>query len=418
MKQWLITISRSETTRNFLVYSFGALFVKGVSFFLLPLYTRLLSPEEYGLIDLLTTFSNLVDITLSLGLFQYLFMEYFHIGAEQRNKLIRSTLTVFIKVSTWLYAALLLTMLVGSSWLFGEIPFWWVALVMVTNYLTFFQGLVILLLRMDRKAVPVTVYQVAYGVISILLNLYFVYVLSTGVQGILTSAFISVALAFLVALIYLGKRCGFYEPTGAQELKSIMKLSLPFVPNALAIWGMISLNRWILLHETDMAQVGLFSVASKFSSLFDPLVIQPFLSAYTPKTLERFSKGDRRQHLAVYGIGSLILFTLAGLLLMWVASFMVDQQYKDSLWLIVPLSSAGAFALMTQMSNIILVHRKKVKLILISVLTGTFLNVIITWLLVDSWQAGGAAWAALAGNFAWMATTMWFALREKRELAA
>ncbi|MEY3397585.1 MAG: hypothetical protein RL220_179, partial [Bacteroidota bacterium] len=85
MKQWLITISRSETTRNFLVYSFGALFVKGVSFFLLPLYTRLLSPEEYGLIDLLTTFSNLVDITLSLGLFQYLFMEYFHIGAEQRN---------------------------------------------------------------------------------------------------------------------------------------------------------------------------------------------------------------------------------------------------------------------------------------------------------------------------------------------
>jgi O-antigen/teichoic acid export membrane protein len=199
-------------------------------------------------------------------------------------------------------------------------------------------------------------------------------------------------------------------------MSRILKLSLPFVPNALAVWAMLSLNRWILLNYCSLYEVGIFSVALKFSSLFDPLIIQPFLSAYTPKTLERFARGDYRQHLLNYGIGSIAFFALSGLILRFIASFMIDESYFEALDLIIPLSLSGCFVLMTSMSNIILVHRKKVNWILISVITGTIANVALTFLLVTNYASLGAAWASIAGNLMWMIATLYFALKEKSKV--
>lgn len=418
MRKKLKAISTSETVRNFLVYSFGALFVKGISFFLLPLFTSMLSPEEYGMLDLLTTFSNLVDVTLSLGLFSFIYMEYFHVDTEGRRKLIRSVITIFLRISAVLY----LITLVLSVWLFQwaspDLKSIWIILVLITNYLTFFQGLVILLMKIGKMAMHVTIYQVAYGVISILLNVYSVYVLTQGVDGIVWSNLVSVGLSFVYAIYYLYKHTGLFQSIDKTEMSRILKLSLPFVPNALAIWAMLSLNRWILLNYCSLYEVGIFSVALKFSSLFDPLIIQPFLSAYTPKTLERFAKGDYRQHLLNYGIGALAFFALSGLILRFIAGYMIDSTYFDALDLIIPLSLSGCFILMTSMSNIILVHKRKVNLILISVIAGTIANVGLTFLLVTNYDSMGAAWASIAGNVVWMLVTLYFALKEKNKVLA
>jgi O-antigen/teichoic acid export membrane protein len=418
VRKRIAAISSSETVRNFLVYSFGALFVKGISFFLLPLFTKMLSPEEYGMLDLLTTFSNLVDVTLSLGLFQFVYMEYFHLDEEGKRKLIRSIITIFLRISGVLY---LLTLVI-SVWLFQwaspDMKSIWILLVMITNYLTFFQGLVILIMKINRMAVRVTVYQVVYGVVSIILNVYSVYVLSQGVDGIIWSNMVSVGLSFIYAVYYLYKQTGLFQSLEKGELSRIIKLSLPFVPNALAIWGMLSLNRWILLNYCSLFEVGIFSVALKFSSLFDPLVIQPFLAAYTPKTLERFAKGDYRQHLLNYGIGAFVFFGIAGVILRFLASCMIDDAYSGALDLIIPLSISGCFILMTSMSNIILIHRKRVKWILVSVLTGTAVNVLLTFVLVTNYLSMGAAVASVVGNILWMLATLYFALREKNKVLA
>ncbi|MDZ4752188.1 MAG: oligosaccharide flippase family protein [Flavobacteriales bacterium] len=417
MKNKFTLIRSSELVRNFLIYSFGALFVKGISFFLLPVFTRLLTPEEYGMVDLLSTFSNLIDVTLSLGLFQFIYMEYFHVDEESRKKLVRSMITIFLRVSAVLYLLTLVATIWISRWVSADIKSIWVLLVMVTNYLTFFQGLVILIMKVNKMALHVTIYQVAYGIISILLNVYSVYVLSQGVDGIIWSNLVSVGISFIYAVFYLYKHTGLVEHLKASDIKQVLRYSLPFVPNALAIWAMISLNRWILLHYCDLAEVGIFSVAVKFSALFDPLIIQPFLSAYAPKTLERFSKGDYRQHLLKYGIGSLVFFAIAGFVLRFIASWMIDDAYGDALDLIIPLSLAGSFILMTNMSNLILVYRKRVKWIMISVLLGTLMNVLFTYLLVVQYQSMGAALASVVGNVIWMLATLYFALREKKAIA-
>ena len=53
--------------KNTLILSIGNIFTKLVTFFLLPLYTAVLSTKEYGIVDLLNT---LVSIFLPVVTFQ------------------------------------------------------------------------------------------------------------------------------------------------------------------------------------------------------------------------------------------------------------------------------------------------------------------------------------------------------------
>ncbi len=68
---------RHPSRKNFLIYGTGAFFLKGITFFLLPLYTNLLSATEIGHYDLLRNFAGITEILFSLGLLQLIYIEYF-----------------------------------------------------------------------------------------------------------------------------------------------------------------------------------------------------------------------------------------------------------------------------------------------------------------------------------------------------
>ena len=57
-----------KMVRNFFIYSGGAAFLHGMSFFLLPIYTRILAPEEYGKLALLNVFIAISSVIISFGL--------------------------------------------------------------------------------------------------------------------------------------------------------------------------------------------------------------------------------------------------------------------------------------------------------------------------------------------------------------
>jgi O-antigen/teichoic acid export membrane protein len=56
--------------KDSLIYTVSGFLLKGISFILLPIYTRVLSPEDYGLIDLLATLFSLLSVTVCLEITQ------------------------------------------------------------------------------------------------------------------------------------------------------------------------------------------------------------------------------------------------------------------------------------------------------------------------------------------------------------
>lgn len=54
--------------KDSLVYGFGAILAKGVGFFLLPIYTRIFTPAEYGTIEMLSVIASFLGAVLVMGL--------------------------------------------------------------------------------------------------------------------------------------------------------------------------------------------------------------------------------------------------------------------------------------------------------------------------------------------------------------
>lgn len=70
-------INTTETNKalftNTGIIAIGQISTKLINFFLLPLYTSLLTTEEYGLVDLLTTYTAFISVIVGLQMSQAVF---------------------------------------------------------------------------------------------------------------------------------------------------------------------------------------------------------------------------------------------------------------------------------------------------------------------------------------------------------
>ena len=83
--------------KNTGIIAIGNISTKIINFLLLPLYTSLISTEDYGTIDLLSTYTTLILAVVSLQLYQAVFRFVAVVRDEPEKK--RSTMTTIFMLS-------------------------------------------------------------------------------------------------------------------------------------------------------------------------------------------------------------------------------------------------------------------------------------------------------------------------------
>ena len=87
-----------QLIKNTIIVAIGKICTQFISFFLLPLYTALLSTEEYGTVDLLNTYVSLLIplffLQIDQSVFRYLID--FRKNLTEKKKLVSTTLIIVI----------------------------------------------------------------------------------------------------------------------------------------------------------------------------------------------------------------------------------------------------------------------------------------------------------------------------------
>jgi len=237
------------------------------SVFLVPVYTRILTPAEYGVSALLTTLFAIVAVVANLGMSSAIFYTYFKAKEERQKRAVLGTSFIFQTIFPFLIsAAVFLLSYRISRILFGEDSF--ANLVSISAVALFFavsSGTPLGVLRAQgrpKKYVSVNLIRLFS---TILISVILVVGFRMGLLGVFIGNLIGNFLGYIAGLAAV-------FPSLSLEFskywfKEMIRFGAPMMPAGLAMWALNSSDRYFLNAFTSTADVGIYNVGYRVGML-------------------------------------------------------------------------------------------------------------------------------------------------------
>lgn len=252
-----------QLIKNTAIITVGKICTQMVSFFLLPLYTAILTTAEYGVVDLLNTLVSLllpiVTFQIEQAVFRYLIDAR---NDEEKTAKVISTTVFTVIIQCIIYLAIFILV---SRWINNEYKYF-----LATNVIACIGSSI--MLQISRGLGDNQTYAIGSFItagVTIIFNVIFIVGFRFGAYGMLTASL----LANIICVIFIFFRKKIYRYLSITEykkelLKKLWKYSLPLIPNQLSWWVFNSSNRLIISTFLGMSANGIFAAAHKFSSVY------------------------------------------------------------------------------------------------------------------------------------------------------
>jgi O-antigen/teichoic acid export membrane protein len=304
-------------SRQLFAYGTADVFVLAISFLLLPIYTRVLSPREYGALALLLVVEAVLKIVNRWGLDAAFLRFYYECPDNEQRKTLAGTIAGFIALANGALAALLL-LLAGpiNRLLFGSDEFIWPYRLLILNgFLSTFLFLPFTLLRIQERARLFATINFSLSLGTILLRLLFVVGLRLGLFGIILADVIVTA-AVLVALGGLLRSMLAWR-FSSSRLRDVLAYGFPYVPNGVLTHVMGMGDRFILAMYMPLRDVGIYLIAGSVATLIKYFPVA-FDVAWTPFAYDSMQRRDApvlfaRMATYAFAVLAALLVALSGL---------------------------------------------------------------------------------------------------------
>jgi O-antigen/teichoic acid export membrane protein len=284
-----------DLVKDFVVYGFMSALSQMGGLLLLPLLTRILSMEEYGVVDIIATFVALVSVLMKLalpnGLVRY-FVEY--TDQKRRAQYVSALLCVTVLSGVFLLAVIsvfstqLAKMLSGNAdsavlLLLGG----GIALIMSAR------GIPQTVLRMERRIVAFNVGNMVSVCLYVMLTILLAVVLKSGVIGVFYAQICAELIAFVLTLwLARGHLTWHVSFTGVART---LRFSLPMLPSLLSTWINRQTDRIMLLWLVGLSGVATYAAAAKIGMVIS-FLLNVFWQSWQPYSM-LILKNNRRDEL-------------------------------------------------------------------------------------------------------------------------
>ena len=410
----------SRLARQTIIYGAGNVLTRLVTFLLLPLFTNVLTPGEYGLTTLVYVFLGFMNIVYHYGI-DTAFMRYHNEanGSDAQRSLFSTALWLSLGTSCALSFLILSASSDLAVLLLGDGQY--------THILKAAAGILLLdavshvpfaLLRLKGRATLFVSIKLVNVVTTLGMNIYLVAMKGMGLDGI----FLSVAAASAVTTFsVLAATAGSFQFVfKSNSVNSLLKFGLPFLPAGLASIAMESIDRYILAGLTDAATVGIYTAGYKLG-IFMLLLTTAFQYAWQPFFLKAGKNPESKELFArifshfmvialfVWTVITLFISEIVRLNVAGVSLIGPDFVEAESIVPVILMAYVFQGAYLNFLPGIYFEEKTKY-IALITGLSAT-VNIGVNFTLIPIYGIAGAAYATLAGHGT-MAVTTYFTSRK------
>lgn len=383
--------------KNTGIIAVGGMATKLVQFLLLPLYTSVLAPAEYGAVDYLNTIALFCVPVASLLMDEALFRFLIDCKTEEeRRQAVTATVGV-LGIGCVLFAALMGVF----ELLFRPDSFWWIVGLVYAGVAL---QMVSALLRGFGDTTSYALINFLASALTIVLNVLFIAVFGWGVVGMLSATVIAQGGMSVVFAL----RCRAWKLIDVRGLsrdymKRLLKYSIPLIPNKVSWTIMNMLDRLVIMASIGPAPAGLYAVAYKFPNVMDQ-VYGFFYQSWKESSARALN--DEGDEVAFYdAIYQAIRRFMMGVVMVMIAlmpfvyDLLIDWQYHEGMLYVPILLLATYYSNISGFYGGIFTAHKDTKVMGTTTIASAVLCLILNVVLIPRFGLYGASFATIAAMF-------------------
>lgn len=310
-------------------YTASSILSKLIAVALLPLYTRYLSPGDYGAAEVLITGVIAASIVLRFGIIEAL-LRFYYAEGERPDRVVRTGFASLLWTATigmglaMVFAeplsellldrsdAPLVRIAVGGLWVFTMFEF------------------LLTLFRLDERAKAFLALTISNVLVTIPVTVWLVVFEEMGAKGLLIGQYATGAGFLAILLLVHRRRLGLVPDRGV--LRRMIRFGLPTMPAELSLYSLNFIDRVLIVKLAGLADAGLYALAVKFAQGVNVLV-KGFQLAWPPLAYSIRDDDEARRAYAVI-VTWFVAFT----------GFFVVGMWLFSRWIVRLLAAPEFFA--------------------------------------------------------------------------
>ncbi len=394
--------------KDSLIYGIGGGIAKGIGFFLLPIYTRLFTPEEYGTIEMLVIINSLLGAMLAVGLdtaLSFYCFEQKTVGKKAQAQLVTAIVQWRLIWGTSIVLIATLFSPLINAWFFNDQLGWEYFLVaflgaLFAQFMQLSAAVFRLLYRPWRYIFVTLCATLGSAFITIILVIWLDYGILGYFIGFSVGSLIAALIGWWFARDYLD-----WSKWHISWWPVLLRFGMPLVPGLFAMFFLSTSDRWFINYYLTPKELGIYAVAAKIA-----MIITAFLDimtkAFMPHSMDIIQYKDKKQAdrllevlLRYFGFLFFSLVILLAVLSPFIISILAPAEYYDSFKIVGLLSLSSVFYGLTYFSSLGCWKAKKTYLYTLSVTLSFFINIALNWLFVPRYGLIGAAVATAMGTF-------------------
>lgn len=387
------------------MYALANFGVRALNFLLLPLYTRFLTPTDYGLLTLAETFAAFLALVIGLGFDSGIQRLYFHYvdNSAALASYLGSTIKFALAASAF---AVLLTVTAGTPVLHAfsprfDVPYRFLAWAIITAACGQFLQYKLIVFQSQGRAKRYLFLSVASFVLTAAFAVALVVFAHRGASGMLLGKLAASVIGMGVTLFLFSG--ALRSPFHWHYVRETLAIGMPLVPHQLMAGGLMVADRFILSYYRDLREVGLYSIAYTFGGVMS-LVTLSLTQAWAPAYYDLARKGEaaRRAMGRICSELAVVLSAIAcfgALIAQDFIEHFLDHRYAAAGRIVPWIIGAYLAHSIFSMFSLAVVQAKQTQWLMLVSFVAFGVNTAANFALIPRWGMYGAAYATIVAYF-------------------
>jgi O-antigen/teichoic acid export membrane protein len=392
----------TNTAKQAAIYAIGVILNRAVSFIMIPIYTRCLTPADYGTVELLTMTIDVVSIIAGVGLSTAVYRFYYKYEDEKDRNSVISTVSILLILLYFITSSIgflssgeLSRLILGG----GSENLFYFRLIFMCFFLQAFIEIPLIFIRAQEKPIFFVIITTIKLALQLSLNIYFVVIERMSIQGVLYSTLISSLIIGTWLIAYTFKAVGFRF--SKKLAVSMMIFGTPLIISNLGDFILTFSDRYFLKAYSSLTEVGIYSLGYKLGFVLWVFAAQPIFNVWGPKRFEIARRPDVQEiNSTVFLLTNIVTISCGLLICLFSFDFfriMSESNFWDAYKIVPLIMIAYIIQIWTAFCNFGVYYSGKTQYLAWSIIAAAASIIIFSFILIPPLKGYGAALATIIG---------------------